>query len=156
MKGGTKANLQKLKTLIFSQISANIYVSIWDFTRIVQLSSGCAKLGADMRMMAFRIIRATVLGLMFFLAMTAACSTDSYDPNPYDDIPPVVTVEYNYLVPSRVSVRCPNVQAKIRRRGVSSVAAVLQASASKPALFEAQATPALQLGSPQSAIPLRR
>jgi hypothetical protein len=107
-------------------------------------------------MMAFRIIRATVLGLMFFLAMTAACSTDSYDPNPYDDIPPVVTVEYNYLVPNRVNVRLPNAQAKIRRHGSSSVAAVQLASASMPSFPEAQAAPPLQMGSPQLAIPLRR
>ena len=109
-----------------------------------------------MRMMAFRMIRATVLGLMFFLAMTAACSTDSYDPNPYDDVPPVVTVEYNYLVPSRVNVRRPNAQAKIRRHGSSSVTAQQQASALLPAFLEAQATPVLLMGSPQLAIPLRR
>jgi hypothetical protein len=113
-------------------------------------------MGAEMRMMAFRMIRATVLGLMFFLAMAAACSTDSYDPNPYDDIPPVVTVEFNYLVPNRVNVRRPNAQAKIRRHGFSSVATEPLASASTPAFFEALATPALQMGSPQSAIPLRR
>ncbi len=40
---------------------------------------------------------------MLFLAGTAFCSTDSYDPNPYDDIPPVVTVEFNYVVPGQIS-----------------------------------------------------
>jgi hypothetical protein len=42
-----------------------------------------------------------VLGLMLFLAGTAFCTSDSYDPNPYDDIPPVVTVEFNYVVPGQ-------------------------------------------------------
>ncbi len=108
-------------------------------------------------MMALRIIRATVLGLMFFLAMTAACSTDSYDPNPYDDIPPVVTVEFNYVVPNRVSVRRPNAQAKIRRHGSGSVTVqLLAASALTPAFLDAQATSMLLMGSPQLAIPLRR
>ncbi len=40
---------------------------------------------------------------MLFLAGTAFCSTDSYDPNPYDDIPPIVTVEFNYVVPGQLS-----------------------------------------------------
>jgi hypothetical protein len=58
-----------------------------------------------MHLQTHRYIRGIVLGLMFFLAGTAFCSSDSYDPNPYDDIPPVVTVEYNYVVPSLMSGR---------------------------------------------------
>ena len=112
-------------------------------------------LAADMRMLAFRIVRATVLGLMFFLAMTAACSTDSYDPDPYDNIPPVVTVEFNYVVPNRVNVRRPNAQAKTRHNVVFSITAEEQASASGPARLAAQAT-LLLMGAPQIVIPLRR
>jgi len=40
---------------------------------------------------------------MLFLAGAAFCSTDSYDPDPYDDVPPVVTVEFNYVVPGQMS-----------------------------------------------------
>lgn len=40
---------------------------------------------------------------MLFLAGTAFCSCDSYDPNPYDDIPPLVTVEFNYVIPGQIS-----------------------------------------------------
>src|SRR5215467_8436875 len=54
-----------------------------------------------------RLLRGTILGLMCLLAGTANCSCDSYDPNPYDDAPPVVTVEFNYVVPSGVSLRRP-------------------------------------------------
>lgn len=108
-------------------------------------------------MLAYRIARATVFGLMFFLAATAACTSDSYDPNPYDDIPPVVTVQYNYLVPSLMSVRRPNAQAKVRHNNSFSVTTLPQGAAvSISAILEAQATPALLLGAPQVVIPLRR
>ena len=93
---------------------------------------------------------------MFFLAVTAACSSDSYDPNPYDDIPPVVTVQYNYVVPNRVNVRRPNAQAKVRHNAALSMTAQRQGEATLPAILEAQATPALLMGAPQLVIPLRR
>jgi hypothetical protein len=54
-------------------------------------------------LLGHRYLRGVVLGLMLFLAGTAFCSTDSYDPNPYDDIPPIVTVEFNYVVPGQLS-----------------------------------------------------
>jgi hypothetical protein len=61
-------------------------------------------------------LRGSVLGLMFFLAGTACCWCDSYDPDPYDDTPPVVTVEFSYVVPIRVSVRIPRMQASSPQR----------------------------------------
>jgi hypothetical protein len=48
-------------------------------------------------------LRSIVLGLMLFLAGTAFCSCDSYDPDPYDNVPPVVTVEFNYVVPGQIN-----------------------------------------------------
>ena len=111
---------------------------------------------AEMRRLAYKLGRATVFGLMFFLAVTAACSSDSYDPNPYDDIPPVVTIQYNYLVPSSVNVRRPNAQAKVRHNASLSAAAPQQGAAVIPTILEAQATPALLMGAPQLVIPLRR
>src|SRR5580765_5586798 len=59
-----------------------------------------------MFLLAHRLLRGMVLGLMCLLAGTASCSCDSYDPNPYDDAPPLV-VEYSYVVPSGVTVRRP-------------------------------------------------
>jgi len=59
-----------------------------------------------MLLLAHRLLRGTVLGLMCLLAGTASCSCDSYDANPYDDSPPVV-VEYSYVVPSGVTLRRP-------------------------------------------------
>ena len=65
-----------------------------------------------MFLLTHRFVRGIVLGLMFFLAGTACCWSDSYDPNPYDDIPPVVSVEFNYVIPNLVSVPRPAVQIK--------------------------------------------
>jgi hypothetical protein len=63
-----------------------------------------------MFLLAHRLLRGMVLGLMCFLAGTASCSCDSYDPDPYDDLPPVVTVDFNYVVPSGVTLRRPGTQ----------------------------------------------
>jgi len=109
-----------------------------------------------MRRLAYSIARATVFGVMFFLAVTAACSSDSYDPNPYDDVPPIVTVQYNYLVPNRVSVRQPSAQSKVRYSTLFNATAEPQSAASATTILEAQATPALLMGAPQLVIPLRR
>jgi hypothetical protein len=69
-----------------------------------------------MFVLSHRTLRGLVLGLMFFLAVTACCWSDSYDPDPYDDIPPVVTVDFNYVVPSPVTVRVSRAQAKTPQR----------------------------------------
>lgn len=69
-----------------------------------------------MFLVSHRKLRGIVLGLMFFLAGTSCCWSDSYDPNPYDDIPPVVKVDFNYVVPAAVSVRAPRIQAKSPQR----------------------------------------
>ena len=59
-----------------------------------------------MLLLAHRLLRGMVLGLMCLLAGTASCSCDSYDPDPYDDSPGVV-VEFSYVVPSGVTLRRP-------------------------------------------------
>jgi hypothetical protein len=46
-----------------------------------------------------------VLGLMVFLAATAACSSETYDPDPYDDAPPVVSLEFSYVIPWQLGIR---------------------------------------------------
>jgi len=104
----------------------------------------------------YKFVRCAVLGLMFFLAVTAACSSDSYDPDPYDDTPPVVTVEFNYVVPSRVSIRRPNAQIKRWQAASFEAHAQPAPAAALPALFENTAVPVFVLSSPQLVIPLRR
>jgi len=68
-----------------------------------------------MFLVSHRMLRGIVLGLMFFLAGTACCWSDSYDPDPYDDTPPAVTVDFNYVVPSVINVRAPKIQVKSRQ-----------------------------------------
>ncbi|HEY2235100.1 MAG TPA: hypothetical protein VGK01_16640 [Candidatus Angelobacter sp.] len=69
-----------------------------------------------MLLLSHRSLRGIVLGLMFFLAGSASCWSDSYDPDPYDNIPPVVTVDFNYVVPSTTSVRVPSIQVNAPQR----------------------------------------
>ena len=69
-----------------------------------------------MFLVSHRTLRGIVLGLMFFLAGTSCCWSDSYDPDPYDDVPPVVRVDFNYVVPAAISVRAPRIQAKSSQR----------------------------------------
>ena len=69
-----------------------------------------------MFLLSHRSLRGIVLGLMFFLAGTACCWSDSYDPDPYDDTPPVVTVDFNYVVPSTITVRAPRIQVNAPQR----------------------------------------
>lgn len=52
-----------------------------------------------------KYFRGAVLSVMFLLTVGASCSSDSYDPNPWDDIPPVVTVDFNFVKPPVVSTQ---------------------------------------------------
>jgi hypothetical protein len=93
---------------------------------------------------------------MVFLAGAAPCSSDSYDPDPYDDVPPVVTVEFNYVVPNQVNIRRPQNHDK-RQFGLYSGAKSRQLpSAYVAELREPEVGSLLLHGSPQWVIPLRR
>jgi hypothetical protein len=109
-----------------------------------------------MFLLAHKWIRGLVLGCMVFLAGTAFCSCDSYDPDPYDDTPPVVTVEFNYIIPGQVSIRRPQSQNK-RHFGLYSGSKLQQlASADVAGSYESHIGSSLLHGSPQWAAPLRR
>ncbi len=102
-----------------------------------------------------RSLRGIVLGLMFFLAGTACCWSDSYDPDPYDDIPPVVTVEFNYVVPSPVTVNASTIQVNAPQR--IGVRACGQQNFGTPQLFRnGDAASLLCQSSSNLVIPLRR
>jgi hypothetical protein len=45
-----------------------------------------------------KFVRLCALGLMLILSVAANCASESYDPDPYDNIPPV-TVDFEYLTP---------------------------------------------------------
>lgn len=99
-------------------------------------------------------MRNTVLGLMFCLAVTAACSCDSYDPDPYDNIPPVVTVEFNYLIPHQVSILRPAVQVNQLHFSKSEKSLNMIAPAIVMS-WEPLSPPALAENSPPLIAPLR-
>lgn len=103
---------------------------------------------------AHKWIRGLVLGCMVMLAGTASCFCESYDPDPYDNVPPVVTVEFNYVIPGHVNIR-PQSQNKRPLRVNSAIKSRSLPFAEMSGLFESRvATPILF--SPQGAIPLRR
>ena len=102
---------------------------------------------------AHKIVRRIVLGLMFFLAGTAYCSCDSYDPDPYDDTPPVVTVEYNYVVPNQVSIRPQShIKSKLSLYSGNKAAALVN----QPVMRESQFIYSPGQAPPQWHVPLRR
>ncbi len=93
---------------------------------------------------------------MFFLAGTAFCSSDAYDPNPYDDIPPVVTVEFNYLIPGQLSAQVSHA-ADLRNHGKLSTTIQRRQPQSIVAFSKDQQTPSACLQStPPAFVPLRR
>ena len=104
---------------------------------------------------AHKWIRGLVLGCMVLLAGTASCSCDSYDPDPYDNVPPVVTVEFNYVVPGHVSIRPQNQNKRPFRIDSASKSQFLP-FAEVSGLFESLVAAPILFGSPQGAIPLRR
>jgi hypothetical protein len=108
-----------------------------------------------MSLLAYRCVKTAVFGLMFFLAITASCSSDSYDPDPYDNLPPVITVDFNYVVPSCLHLRRPDALSR-NHHAVSSEVKVHLASTFLPLALNECSTPSLQQGSPQLLIPLRR
>jgi len=111
---------------------------------------------AKMFLLAHRWLRGLVLGCMVLLAGTASCSSDSYDPDPYDDVPPIVSVDFNYVVPGRVTIRLSQNQNKRPIRIDSESKSRQLPFAEMAALYESLAAFPSLYGSSQGAIPLRR
>ncbi|MBZ5508446.1 MAG: hypothetical protein LAO78_23560 [Acidobacteriia bacterium] len=108
-----------------------------------------------MHLLGHRFLRGTVLGFMFLLAGTACCWSDAYDPDPYDNTPPVVTVDFNYVVPSCASIRSSNVHFRKLQATVSRVFRQQDAAISL-ALLDNHGAPAFSQNRSHMVIPLRR
>jgi len=109
-----------------------------------------------MFLFSHRYLRSTVLGLMLFLAGTAFCSCDSYDPNPYDDIPPLVTVEFSYVVPGQISNATVRTAFRSGGQHALSYAEIWQMrSVVSPDLGHEQIV-SMVLPTPEMFVPLRR
>lgn len=52
-----------------------------------------------MTSLAYNTVRRTILSLMVILAAVSTGYCDTYDADPYDDVPPV-TLELNFVVPA--------------------------------------------------------
>ena len=114
-----------------------------------------SRIRAKMFLLSHRTLRGIVLGLMFFLAGTACCWSDSYDPDPYDDIPPVVTVDFNYVVPSPVTVRAPRIHVDAPQR-ITVSASRLQTFTTAKLFFNSRTPSPLGQSPSNLVIPLRR
>ena len=55
-----------------------------------------------MRLRLFEALHAGTLGLMMLLAGASNCFSQSYDPDPWDNTPPV-TVAFDYVLPHTVA-----------------------------------------------------
>jgi hypothetical protein len=108
-----------------------------------------------MFLLSHRALRGIVLGLMFFLAGTSCCWSDSYDPDPYDDTPPLVTVDFNYVVPSLITVRAPGIRAKAPQP-IAISASGLQTFATPELFLNSRTTSLLRRKPSNPVIPLRR
>jgi hypothetical protein len=108
-----------------------------------------------MFLVSHRALRGIVLGLMFFLAGTSCCWSDSYDPDPYDDIPPVITVDFHYVVPSVVTVRASKIHAKSQKRVAVTLYKLQSIATPQHDLNSRGASPLVQSDS-DLVIPLRR
>jgi len=106
-----------------------------------------------MNLQVRKLIKAIVFGIMFFLAVTAPCTSETYDPDPYDGM--WVTVEFHYLVPSGANVKPPVTQIKTRKDTTLHKAQIQLAAAPFFVAFS-EAAPTLTTGSPQVLPPLRR
>src|SRR5512140_1250258 len=111
---------------------------------------------AKMFLLAHRWIRGLVLACMVFLAGAASFSSASYDPDPYDDVPPVVTVEFNYVVPNQVNIRRPQNQDKHQFSLYLRTKSQRLPYACATELRESEFGSPLRHDSPQWVIPLRR
>ena len=109
-----------------------------------------------MFLLAHKRIRGLILGCMVLLAGAASCSSESYDPDPYDDVPPVVTIDFNYVVPGSVTIRHPQNQNKRSSRIDPENKSQQLPFTEMGGLYESLAVFPLLSGSPQGAIPLRR
>jgi hypothetical protein len=120
-----------------------------------QSFAGLLKDWQRMYLLSHRSLRGFVLGLMFFLAGTASCWSDSYDPDPYDDIPPVVTVDFNYVVPSQVTGRALSIQLEAPQ-SIAIATGQLQSFALPQLFIHSSTVTPPRRGPSNLLIPLRR
>jgi hypothetical protein len=109
-----------------------------------------------MKPLLTRYLRGAVLGMMLLLSGMAGMVCFSYDADGDESTPPV-TVEFNGVVPSKkgIQVSSPRSSAVAHHvRGTQPLTFDLLASVTASERFSS--APALDKGSPQLVVPLRR
>jgi hypothetical protein len=102
-----------------------------------------------------RYLRGTVLAAMFTLAAATTCLCDSYDPDPYDNTPPVVILQFQYLVPERGSTQVQNAFCRSRLNLLGSAQHRNRTRAGQAVAFVPQDSPKLLSDFFQAPVPLR-
>jgi hypothetical protein len=102
-----------------------------------------------------RYLRGAVLAVMFVLAAATTCLCDSYDPDPYDSTPPVVILQFQYLVPERASGQVQNAFSRGRSNLFGSAQHRNRARAGQAVAFVPQDSPKLFSDFFQTPMPLR-
>jgi hypothetical protein len=100
-------------------------------------------------------LRRLVLGLMFFLAGTASCWSDAYDPDPYDSVPPVVTVEFNYVMPAQASIQISRAALRYDLKALRNTQEQQTQPPGPRSIHDRQVASVFQ-GTPPTFLPLRR
>lgn|GEM_PF-1648327 len=144
--------IYKFNFLVFS---LSLLIFLYHHLRLIHKMSlsQSVRIG-KMLLLAQKILRRATIGLMFLLAGTACCWCDSYDPNPYDDIPPVVTVEFNYVVPAGINVVRPT--AQLQGPQLASAEVGIMPGPETPELFSHHVVAACLHSPCHIVIPLRR
>jgi hypothetical protein len=99
-----------------------------------------------------RLLRGAVLGMMLLLSGLASMVCFSYDADGDDSTPPV-TVEFNGVVPSKKGVQISRPRSSSAAHHIRDTQ---QASFAYLVAVHFSSAPALNTGSPQLLVPLRR
>jgi len=110
-----------------------------------------------MKPLLTRYLRGAVLGMMLLLSGMAGMVCFSYDADGDESTPPV-TVEFNGVVPSKkgIQVSSPRSSAVAQHVGDTQPLTLDLLASVSPLSVRSLSAPALDKGSPQLVVPLRR
>jgi hypothetical protein len=108
-----------------------------------------------MKPLLTRYLRGAVLGMMLLLSGMASMVCFSYDADGDESTPPV-TVEFNGVVPSKKSIQVSSLRSSTVAQHVRDTQQPALEFLASVKFLSASSAPALDKGSPQLVVPLRR
>jgi hypothetical protein len=108
-----------------------------------------------MKPLLTRYLRGAVLGMMLLLSGMAGMVCFSYDADGDESTPPV-TVEFNGVVPSKKGIHVSSPRSSTVAYQVRDIQAPTLDLVASVNFLSASSAPALDKGSPQLVVPLRR